>query len=275
MSIDRFLSGYKTLESVVGLNWIDKELAKILKEGTQNQEFIDKEKQFHPLAVMIYYAQLQMIKSIDRNLFQTDINGLRLAYLGERIGNLIKYKVEGIEKKIEELRSANGEYFEKIYYEIQVAAAYVEKGHKVEFVKTNPKIYSHDLLVEDVEIECTKKDAKDTPSSEVGSSTRYVSSIVASVKKKRLQLSGARPAIVYVHLNGLQKDMVKNDFDLMDEELRKILDKSRSINAVVLSAEFFEDTSNMLTYSHDTRILKNQNPKKPLPKGFSIIGDYS
>jgi len=110
MSIDRFLAGYKTLEGVIGLNWIDKELNKILKDpGTQNQEFEDKEKQFHPLAVMVYHARLQIIKSIERHYFQTDVDGLRLAYLGERISNLAKYEVIGLEQKIEELRAANKE----------------------------------------------------------------------------------------------------------------------------------------------------------------------
>ncbi|AIC16834.1 hypothetical protein [Nitrososphaera viennensis] len=362
----------------------------------RNLGLLGVEETWHPLAYLVYQTENQIQKSLQNRILDIDEAALRTAYLGERIKILEDKKVEGLKEKILELRSPKKDLFEKTYFEIQVAAAYAERGNNIQFVKTTPQEgkRTYDLLVDDIEVECTKKDRKtdrdrenidkwnnvaraavslmeyvglnyfvhivtrsDPTDQDVehiknemqkllkskkegefhydngttiklqivswkdqkvpvsglpqvvldeydhlvmnmkldseniftanfcenprvlgfdsGTMNDRIGKIVNSVKKKRGQFSGTRPAILYVHMNGLEKRASSDDLLNLDESLREELARNTSITATVLAAEYYERKGNILDYQHRVRVTKNITPKNPLPTGFSIVGDYS
>lgn len=150
---------------LVGDAWLSKELEKISSykppQKLRKLSFIDYAEKFHPLAFLIYQTDKQLKSCVEKKFFEVSEEILRLSYLGENLFILKEQNTKGLHDKIQDLTSSDKKLFDKTTYEIEVAAAYVRKGHPVEFVETMSKEgrKTPDLLINnEVEVECKKKD---------------------------------------------------------------------------------------------------------------------
>lgn len=74
-----------------------------------------------------------------------------------------------------------------------------------------------------------------------------------------------------MHLNALDRTATESDLYRLDSLVRKQLENNTTITAVVITTEIFSRESGILNYSHRVRVVRNLNPKNPLPNSFSII----
>ena len=100
-----------------------------------------------------------------------------------------------------------------------------------------------------------------------------INSVIDSIKDARRQLSSKCPALVYVHLNGIDRKITKIDFKRLDSLVTDLLKQNSSITGVVISSEFFSKDELGFTYSHKAKYIKNADAKHPLPKEFKVVGE--
>jgi hypothetical protein len=153
------------VKELVGDAWLSKELEKISSykpaKKLRKLSFIDYTEKFHPLAFLIYQADKQLKSCAEKKFFEVSEEILRLSYLGENLFILKEQNTKGLDSKIQDLASSDKKLFDKITYEIEIAAAYARKSYLVKFVKTKSKEgrKTPDLLLNnEIEVECKKKD---------------------------------------------------------------------------------------------------------------------
>lgn len=99
-----------------------------------------------------------------------------------------------------------------------------------------------------------------------------VSSVIESIKDARKQLSGKYPALIYVHLNGIDRRMTDIDFKRLDSLVKKLLKQNSTISGIVISSEFFDKDELGFGYQHKAKYVRNNDAKNPLPQGFKVVG---
>jgi len=100
-----------------------------------------------------------------------------------------------------------------------------------------------------------------------------ISSVIESVKIAIKQLSGDYPALVYVHLNGIDQRINEFDFKRMDSLLIELLNHNSSIAGLIISSDYFGKDELGFVYSHKAKYIKNDKAKHPLPKEFKVVGE--
>jgi len=100
-----------------------------------------------------------------------------------------------------------------------------------------------------------------------------INSVIESIKDARKQLSSKCSALIYVHLNGIDRKITEVDFKRLNSLLTDLLKRNSSITGIVISSEFFSKDELGFTYSHKARYLKNADAKHPLPKKFKVVGE--
>ncbi len=387
------------VKELVANAWLSKELEKIGSykppKKLRKLSFINYAEKFHPLAFLIYQADKQLKSCAEKKVFEVSEEILRLSYLGENLFILKEQTTKGLHDKIQDLTSSDKKLFDKTTYEIEIAVAYVRKGHQVEFVDTMSKEgrKTPDLLInKEVEVECKKKDrttdsdirnteywkliirrasgtmecfrlnyavfiktqrdpekedmefilhqvqelikegkqgrfafhdrgigitlqilsTKDqeiesegiefgtgeeldyvVPAREFkkdgggkafirnprifgfksGELPERITSVVESIKNATKQLSGERPALIYVNLNMIDRKMIDKDFERLDRLTKGLLKNNSTVSGVVITTEFFGKDVQGYVYSHKARVIRNEQAKYPLPLGFEIVGE--
>ncbi len=152
------------VKRLVGDAWLSQELDMIRAyEPPQRPDRLGYGRyydEFHPLAFLIYQADKQL-----KSCVQATQQVLRLSYLGKNLSVLEKANSEGLDWKVGELTSSTSTKFDKAAYEIEIAAAYAERGYTVEFVETksNEGMPTPDIFISfagGLEVECKSKDWK-------------------------------------------------------------------------------------------------------------------
>lgn len=101
-----------------------------------------------------------------------------------------------------------------------------------------------------------------------------IASVIKSIKSAKQQLSGNRPGLIYVHLNMIHRKMIDRDFDRLYCLIKDLLKNNSTISGVIITTEFFVKDAQGCVYSHKARVIRNEQPKYPLPSDFKIIGEY-
>jgi hypothetical protein len=152
------------VKRLVDAPWLSQELDRIHScEPTQRSHglgYAPYYHEFHPLAFLIHQADEQLESCV-----QATQQILRLSYLGKNLSVLETAKSKGLDWKVRELTSSAKDRFYKAAYEVEIAAAYAEKGYTVEFVETksDQKTRTPDIFIGfagGLEVECKRKDWK-------------------------------------------------------------------------------------------------------------------
>ncbi len=100
-----------------------------------------------------------------------------------------------------------------------------------------------------------------------------ISSVIESIKDARKQLSGKYPALIYVHLNGIDRRITEVDFKRLYSLLTDLLKQNSSITGIIISSEFFSKDELGFGYSHKAKYVRNTDAKHPLPQEFKVVGE--
>lgn len=100
-----------------------------------------------------------------------------------------------------------------------------------------------------------------------------INSVIESIKDARKQLSSKYPALIYVHLNGIDRRITEVDFKRLDSLVTDLLKQNSSITGIVISSEFFSKDELGFAYSHKAKYARNSDAKYPLPKEFKVVGE--
>jgi len=211
--------------SALDQEWLSKEVKRINSLQPKPSpnfkilKIIDYERQFHPLAYMVYKFRKTCEYSLQNNQpLKVTEEMHRLCFLGYWIEILKEKKVKGMEEKIRALASNNHKAYEKTLFEIQVAAAYTRNGHLVEFVDTQEGRIGKtpDLLVDNsVEIECKKKDTK----SPRDAKNRELWKRINEQADRSMDKHGYNYAV----LIKTQEDLTQQDIEFVNGELETII----------------------------------------------------
>lgn len=164
MTIDDSQKYLQLVKDNLDDEWLQSELQIIhdyYKTNKNTRVLGNPEDIFNPLAYLIYQSENALDKKrLDPSLgISQDI--MRITTLGTYFEILQNSKVIGFKEKVLELINANKESFEKIIFEINIAAAFLKSNHKVNFIETKSVEHKKtpDLLVDNkIEVECKKKD---------------------------------------------------------------------------------------------------------------------
>lgn len=164
MTVDDAQKYLILVKSSLDNDWLQSEFQKIHEYYTTNKNVRVlgyPEDVFQPLSYLIYQAEKALDnKRLDPSLgINQEI--MKITTLGTYFEILNNSNVKGFKEKILELMKSNKESFEKIVFEMNIAAAFLNASHKAEFIETQPNEYKKtpDLLIDgEIEVECKKKD---------------------------------------------------------------------------------------------------------------------
>ncbi|MGI0010386.1 MAG: hypothetical protein ACREAE_03195, partial [Nitrosopumilaceae archaeon] len=143
--------------------WLKHEYEKINKYYNTDKNTIvlgPIEDYANSLALLLYQAEKNISeRKTNSKIFITNetVDTIRL---GTYIETLKNSNTAGLAEKLEELKIADKNNFEKIINELDFASGFVKSNHTVEFIKTrsDQSQRTPDLLVDkNIEIECKKK----------------------------------------------------------------------------------------------------------------------
>jgi len=149
-----FFGKIEKCKQIIGEERIYSNLKKL---DLSRQSILLKLSRRDPLLFNIHLADKQIYESSPHLPLSDQI--IKIGTLGHYLNILEKNKVIGLNTKINALFT---DKFEKVMYEIQVAAIISKRGYNVEFVKENQNKKTPDLLIHfddcDLEVECKKKE---------------------------------------------------------------------------------------------------------------------
>ncbi len=125
--------------------------------------------------------------------------------------------VSGVAEKVESIKSAADDAYQKIIYEIEIGSAYLKKGCKVEFVATQYGKRTFDLLVDSaIELECKKKDR----ASNSGKRNKDYWTTIATRANKLMTYLGLNYMVMIKTLLNLEEEDMEFISQKLDELIR-------------------------------------------------------
>jgi hypothetical protein len=100
-----------------------------------------------------------------------------------------------------------------------------------------------------------------------------IKSIIYSIKQAIHQLSGERPGIIYVDLNGIAHSMTERDYERLDHLINDILRNNSSVSMVILTAEFSKGNGNEMFRYDKVWPFENEHAKHRLPEYYRISNE--
>ncbi len=97
-----------------------------------------------------------------------------------------------------------------------------------------------------------------------------IKSIIYSIKQALQQLSGERPALVYVDLNGIVKNMTERDQERLHHLINDILRNNSAISMIILTAEFSGGNEKGMYRYRKVWPFKNEHMKHKLPELYQV-----
>ncbi|MDP1537712.1 MAG: hypothetical protein Q8L95_11065 [Burkholderiales bacterium] len=155
MTASSIISIIHELEDIVGKKWIQNAIANIEEEVRRPKKLPAVEIQHHPLGYLFH----QVLPGLDPR--SSDLgNTIRLAGIASDVVKTVRSGVEGVQDRVERLKSSDHTEVRSTFYEFGVSAMLVERNHEVRFFEEMSVAgrRTPDLLVDGaVEIECKQK----------------------------------------------------------------------------------------------------------------------
>jgi len=149
MTVDDAQKYLILVKSSLDNDWLQSEFQKIHEYYATNKNVRilgHPEDVFQPLSYLIYQAEKALDnKRLDPSLgINQEI--MKITTLGTYFEILNNSNVKGFKEKILELMKSNKESFEKIVFEMNIAAAFLNASHKAEFRATTSETWNSMLF---------------------------------------------------------------------------------------------------------------------------------
>ncbi|AIF85300.1 hypothetical protein NTE_03271 [Candidatus Nitrososphaera evergladensis SR1] len=221
-SYQQHLESLDYLKKILDEEWISKQSQtkppKLNRKQIDNMSFLRIGTHKHPLVLLIEDAERDLESMLTTNASPTEAI-LKASKIAESLRILTDNGIARVAEKIESIKNATDDTYQKTIYEIEVGAAYLKKGHKVEFVATQHKAgkRTFDLLVDcAIELECKKKDR----ASNSGKRNKDYWTTIATRANKLMTYLGLNYMIIIKTLLNLEEEDMEFISKKLDELIR-------------------------------------------------------
>ncbi|MCV0399044.1 MAG: hypothetical protein K5785_03490 [Nitrosarchaeum sp.] len=151
------------IENFVDSEWLKIQTDKIIEyyNTVNNTSILGKLEDYsNPLALLIYQADKTLSRLTDDKHAHSSVELIKAVSLGMYLEKLTEANLD-FKDKLTDLTSSDKKSFEKIIFELDIATAFLNSGHSVEFIKTDSTHNNRtaDLRIDGtIEVECKKKD---------------------------------------------------------------------------------------------------------------------
>ena len=233
LSVEDITRAIETIYRVAGEKWIKRKLNRLdSKPPPKNLQKHDYmfQKDRHPLIELLRRINRQMKDTIDTKELHATDELLKLAVLGINLE-----KCEGCHDFDQRIRSKlKGREFQSATFEVQVAAAYINRGYEVEFIEEGlkPGVRTPDLLVKTPSglfyVECKHKEQE-------SARDKRINKVWDTIEKEILNYLAQRKMNFAVAVKALQ-DPTSADCQYLIDKIKSLIDE-RSNSTQLLGKE--------------------------------------
>ena len=235
LSIEDITRAIETIYRVAGEKWIKRKLnqldSKPPPKNLQKHDYMFQ-KGPHPLIELLRRIKSQMKDTLDTKELHATDELLELARLGINLE-----KCEGCKGFDQRIRTRlKGCEFQSTAFEVQVAAAYINRGYEVEFIEegSKPGVRTPDLLVitpfGPFYVECKHKEQE-------SARDKRINKVWDTIEKEILNYLAQRKMNFAVAAKALQ-DPISADCQYLIDKIKSLIDE-RSNSTQLLGEEIF------------------------------------